>query len=337
MSTGTPLQSASIDLFAHRRATQLALPGVRRAMLGGLAWVADVTEQARRERVRIAEAVAFVQGRAAELGLLSPASLEMYAAIWRGFARHAELASGCDTLDSIDERAVRRFLGAPTRTGGSPSNATRQLRRTALRHLFRILRDAGLMDRDPSLDVVVPPRRDRGVRPLGSDEVTRCRAAALATILSRREPLAWALAESGALLSELVDVNWSAVDTSAKALRLGGSRTAPRTVPLTPWASSQLDRLRTNDDSPASGVLGFPSSASSSGRRAQLTQVLQRTMRRAGVAGPGVSPRSIAGWVGAERLERTGRIDVVAVHLGLGSLDAAAALVGLDWRRSDGR
>jgi hypothetical protein len=46
---------------------------------------------------------------------------------------------------------------------------------------------------------------------------------------------------------------------------------------------------------------------------------------------PGVRPASVAGWAGQQILRETGRIDVVAQRLGMGSLDRTARFIDWDW------
>ena len=56
------------------------------------------------------------------------------------------------------------------------------------------------------------------------------------------------------------------------------------------------------------------------------------TLARAGLGNErDVGPASVVGWAGRRILEETGQIDLVAIRLGMRSLDRAAAFVGYDW------
>jgi hypothetical protein len=62
---------------------------------------------------------------------------------------------------------------------------------------------------------------------------------------------------------------------------------------------------------------------------------LMSILRRAGLHDePGVKPRSVTAWAGKQIFNQRGRIDDVAVRLGMRSLDRAARLIGWDWRDS---
>ena len=63
------------------------------------------------------------------------------------------------------------------------------------------------------------------------------------------------------------------------------------------------------------------------------SQALRETLVRAGLSGePDVGPGSLAAWAGRRVMRETGRIEAVAVALGVRSLDRAALIIGWDWR-----
>lgn len=305
--------------------------GARLWPMGRLIALAEATELfAEDSSVTLNEAVAFAHDRAGRSVVLAPSSLETFARIWHGFARFAQLACEVSTVADVDAAVVERFLAAPTPGHRSPSAATRQLRRSALRFLFRMLRDAGLARHDPTLDVTVPVKEARSVRPLTTAEVERCRLAAPNTLLATREPAAWALLETGGSSAELGNVRFCDLDLSAGSVVLGFATDRERIAPLSPWAVGQLCRRIAPEDSTSWVLVGAPSS-DHNGRRTRASELARNVMRRAGVTGPNVSARSVTAWAGWQVLDETGRIEDVARRLGMASLDNTAALLGYRW------
>src|SRR5882672_445465 len=70
--------------------------------------------------------------------------------------------------DITPEHASRFVFAGISKPVGPqrPSVATMHLRRSALRLYFRTLRQIGLYDGDPTIDLVLPPRSCLAVRPL---------------------------------------------------------------------------------------------------------------------------------------------------------------------------
>ena len=56
-------------------------------------------------------------------------------------------------LDEVEQEQVEAFVHAVSPDGHAPSVATSHLRRSAVRMLFRVLREHGVVDHDPTLDV----------------------------------------------------------------------------------------------------------------------------------------------------------------------------------------
>ena len=116
-------------------------------------------------------------------------------------------------------------------------------RRSAVRLLFRIWRDLGLAEGDPTLDLRLPRRSSLATRPLTADEVAMCRWASLATATETRLPAVWALAEAGATSGEIPFVRCVDVDAAAETVWLsGGTKTDARIVPLAEWGLAQVRR-----------------------------------------------------------------------------------------------
>lgn len=316
---------------ADQQAGQLVLFDPGRIGLGRLAPVVDrLDDLAASGELTVGEAVAYVVDRTEAVQRLAGSSVAIFLPIWRGFARFASRACGVDLLDDVDRAVVVRFLETTTRTGGPPSDATRHLRRSALRFLFASLREAGLMLADPTCDVRLPSRSPRTFRPLTTTEVERCRAASQATLLSTREPAVWALAEVGATGVEIGEMARLAI-LGGRVLLSGGVKTDVRVVSLTRWGQGAI-RRRLVEVEGRRWLVSADTAASQHSRRSAALEALRRTMRRAGVAGPDVEPRSVTAWAGQQILARTGRVEDVALGLGLRRLDQAAELIAYDWR-----
>jgi integrase/recombinase XerC len=205
-----------------------------------------------------------------------------------------------------------------------------------MRLLFRIWRDVGLADSDPTLDLQLPRRSALQIRPLTDDEVALCRWASLVTVSQTRLPAVWALAEAGAGSGEIPLVRGVDVDHQAQAVWLCGStKTEARTAPLTEWGAVQLRRRieRLGRDSSLAVVYdgtGPPESA-----QASVSGAIGDVLQRAGLSEePDVRPRSLTAWVGRSVFDETGQIEAVARRLGLRSLDRTARLICWDWRNS---
>lgn len=193
-----------------------------------------------------------------------------------------------------------------------------------------MLRDNGLAHHDPTLDVQLPDKKRGAVRPLTTEEVELCRAAAPATLVATREPAAWALLETGGSTSEIGNVRFRDLDLDSGVALLGARTEVERIVPLSAWGANQLRRCQV--PSLDSWVLVGTHDADRNGRRTRATELARNVIRRAGVAGPEVGARSVTAWVGAQVLAETGRIEAAARRLGFASLDATSRLIGHDWR-----
>jgi integrase/recombinase XerC len=213
--------------------------------------------------------------------------------------------------------------------------ATRHLRRSAVRLLYRLARRHGLADHDPSLDLDLPPRSSLPTRPLTDDEIHLCRSFSLSTLTESRQPAAWALAEATASSSEIPRILVSDLDLEKRLVWIhGGSKTVPRWGCLTEWGQRQLLRrlqsLRQakEDDS----RLVYSGRGSAQSRQASSCAAISEVLRRAGLhQEPDVRPGSVAAWEGANAFRDGAHIDEVARKLGVRSLDRAAQLIGWDW------
>jgi integrase/recombinase XerC len=244
---------------------------------------------------------------------------------------------GVEMLDEVASEHVAAFVTAVTAQGSNrPSVATMRLRRWAVRLFFRIAREQGLTNADPTLDVRLPGRTNHTPRPLTSREVEHCRAAALLDLRSTRLAVAWALGEATARTAEIPHLRVGDLDLAEHRIWIHGSaQTAPRYGELTEWGAQQL-RRRLRELGPPLDLSGHLAQIGHGNRESRVsfsTQALRETLTRAGLANlDGVRPASLAGWAGVQVFAVTTRIEVVALALGVRSLDAAARLIDWNWQ-----
>lgn len=276
----------------------------------------------------------FAAEQISAVGTLRDQSHRRILTLWTNFERFARAAHGVVAVGDVTVEVTLAFVHAKTSEGRIPNPATMHLRRSAVRLLFRVLRQFGVPCGDPTLDLVLPPRSGLALRALTDDEIELCQWYSLATLVATRQPAAWALAEAGATTTEAPAVTVSQIDLTRGAVWLSGStKTVARWAPLTEWGLLQVARrvsgLRTTE---GTTPLVFEGSGSPESRQASSCAAVSDILRRAGLANePDVRPRSVRAWLGQRTLDRTGRIEEVANALGVRSLDAAAALIGWDW------
>jgi integrase family protein with SAM-like domain len=135
---------------------------------------------------------------------LSPQSRARLHDLLDRFGSFLSAGQGVESLTEVTQAHVVLFLlAAPAAAKTGPAAATMHLRRSSIRLLFRLARDAGLDVGDPTIDVKLPTRSARPLRPLTDTEIDVCRRASLNTLVETRLPAAWALAEATARTSEL--------------------------------------------------------------------------------------------------------------------------------------
>jgi integrase/recombinase XerC len=251
------------------------------------------------------------------------------------FVSFVERGWGPGALGEVDGSVISAFLTAPIAGKvDAPSVATSHLRRSAVRLLFRVLRQAGFVDGDPTLDVALPARSSLVSRPLSDDEVAVCRSYSLQTLTATRQPAAWALAEASARTSELPRVRVGDLDLEHGRVWLpGATKVVPRSGLLTEWGVTQLARrLDSLSEVGAETSVVYGGIRGCESGQASACAAISDTMRRAGLADePDVRPVSVAAWAGRRAFEVNRRIEDAARVLGIQSLDRAARLIGWDW------
>jgi hypothetical protein len=281
-------------------------------------------------RVRICEA----RSKLAEMQGLTALSAKRFAEIVGRFELFAKRGFDIDTLDDISTEHVELFINAKGRTG-PPSVATRHMRRTSIRILFRIARTEFGFEGDPTIDVALPSKTGLAARPLTHEEVALGRSFSLHTQTSTRYSAAWALGEATAITAELPHIVVADLDLgNSNGPRVwihGSNKRDARWGYLDDWCALQLQRrvssLRNTDR------LIFSGRNPDDGGQQSCCASISDTFVRAGlITEPDVRPASLVAWAGTVIFEETDKIEEVARRLGMRSLDAAARFINFGWK-----
>lgn len=232
----------------------------------------------------------------------------------------------------------RRFVEAPTRNAQPPSSSTMRWRRTVVRELFQVWREAGLTVGDPTLDLDLPPRTPVSTRPLSNAEIMLGRSAVLIeTGIWQRRCVAWALAEATATTAEIPLITHHSFDsiTDPHVVALPGShRVRPRQVALTDWGRAQI-RGWLEQLAPDESSLTYVGDAKARSMEQQSAthNLIFKTLTLIGLDhDPDIRPASVRYWRARSVFDQTGSISKAANLLGTNSLDAAASAIGWNWK-----
>lgn len=244
-------------------------------------------------------------------------------------------ASQVVSLTEVTRAHIELFTSAPSADDpwADPAAATMYLRRSAVRLLFRLARESGFEVGDPTLDVTLPARARRPMRPLTDAEIAACRGASLHTLTETRLPAAWALAEATTRTSELPFILASDVELRTGTVWIDGSpRTQPRYGFLTTWGLQQLKRrLARLDELGENEAVIYEGNRGGASGQASACAAIAWTLRRAGLkTDPAVRPASVAAWAGRHLFDDGAALEEVARRLGMRSLDRTASFIGLD-------
>jgi integrase len=256
--------------------------------------------------------------------------------LFERFGVFVSRAFGIANLRDVSREQVEAFVRSSTVGAGEvPSVATMQLRRSALRLLFRTARELDLLEGDPTVDLVLPSRTRESARTLTDHEVEECRRVSLHDLASTRLSIAWALGEATARTSEIPHITVSDLDLgNARVWIHGSSKMESRWGVLTEWGAGQVARHHRGllPGVESATPLACGGSGNLESRRSFSSQAIRETLQRAGLTRDRyVRPASLAAWAGVCVMRETGRIEAVASALGVRSLDAAARTIGWDW------
>ena len=171
---------------------------------------------------------------------LSPRTVAAYASDIAAFAEHVE-GSGLGPAE-ITSAVVSEHLVGLSRRGISRRSQARAL--SALRGLFRYLRDSKLLDADPSADVDAPNQLRSLPVVLNPEEIARLLDAPdLSTARGLRDAtMLHTMYAAGLRVSELVSLRLPDLDLEAGFLAVTGKGEKRRVVPLGEWAIAFLRR-----------------------------------------------------------------------------------------------
>jgi integrase/recombinase XerC len=307
-------------------------------------WAAAMTEPT------IAETYAVVTGmwqRQATTGDLSQQTADRFALLAGRFVRFTA-ARGVILLRDADPEAAD-FIHALSRDRHGyvrePASGTMHLRRAVLRAYFRAARTLGLFDRDPTLDLVLPPRGRGTYRPLTDDEVALCKDVARLHLGTTREPAVLALALASGGSGEIGAVTVGDVDLAGHRVWLPGtSRTEARWGQLDEWAVHALERRIAKlaaltpdpDRLPHQAIAYEGRDVVGASRQASVCVALKTVLNYAGLGNePDLRPASVSTHPARKAFEATGRLEEAARILGVRSLDRAARAIAHAWQDDD--
>lgn len=173
----------------------------------------------------------------------SPHTRAAYARDLAAFASFLD-AAGVTRWNEVDSTHVRRFVADRHRDGAHARTLARQL--SALRALFRCLRERGLAVDDPTA-TVRPPKAPRPLpRALDVDQVAALltpAAPGAEDVLSLRDHAMWELLYSAGLrVSELCGLDLADLDLVQHEARVTGKGRKQRVVPVGRCARDALGR-----------------------------------------------------------------------------------------------
>ena len=295
----------------------------------------------------LAETIAAVQvrwTRQRDYGEMSAQTFSKFTLLLTRFEHYATHC-GATTLIDVSPALIEDFVNAHGHdrrgTIGRPAAATSHVRRSVLRMMFRTARELGLATTDPTLDVTLPPRTRGGARPLTEDEAIAIRCAADFIERPTRHAAAAALALAGGHSGEIGHLTVGDVDTMRRRVWMhGSSKTDPRWCPLDTWGlrvlAARIAHISANSADPRAMPLAVSTRAGRDEQiQARVCVALTDLLKAIGLgARREIKPASVTAYAGAAEFARTGRVEDVALRLGLRSLDRAASVIQYRWSTS---
>ncbi|HEX3850753.1 MAG TPA: tyrosine recombinase [Polyangiaceae bacterium] len=144
--------------------------------------------------------------------------------------------------DAVDLRTLRRYVAGLSEKGQAPSTVARKL--AAVRALFRVQMQLGLITQNPA-DLVTAPKRPKTLpRVLKHEEIEMLldRIPALTPLEVRDRALLELAYSSGLRAEELVTVEVGAIDFDGEAVRVEGKGGKTRIVPVGEHALAAISR-----------------------------------------------------------------------------------------------
>jgi hypothetical protein len=250
--------------------------------------------------------------------------------------KYVKAEVGSIPVEALTRELIERFMYAPGIDGTRPQPKTSQFRLSVFRFAARYLLEHSCLRVDPTRGLRAPRAGARIHLRLSEAEFQAAREASCSTLAETRLPTVIAIAEGGAVSTEIGEARVCDLDLSNLRIWLSGCHTAlPRWARLSPWGAAQIARRVEAAHLEGSDLL-VSLGASRDIRQKSVHQAIDVCFRRAGIKRrQGVKVGSIRALAGWRVYGASGRIEDVARVLGCTTLDAAAATIGLLWNRPD--
>lgn len=284
-------------------------------------------------------------GRQAAAGQITVGTVGTHTAHLKRLAAFAQARGAAMVCDLSTNLLLEWTNAANAYTGEPVPDTTRYARRAVASAFFHTCFRLGITDQNPAQTLPSRKTRDRYVHPFTPTQIDRLKEMAGERHKATKGPAAFALVllgcssgEVGAIRARDIHLREMLVDAHG-----GGDRYTRRWLPIDdPWCFDQLAaRLRTlaekHPDNWQDRYIGYdphPSKPDDPKRRAAATSMtVGKIIERAGLKVNGVTRvASITEYVARRVFLETGRVEAVAVRLGLSKLDDAARLCGYDWQ-----
>lgn len=279
---------------------------------------------------------------------MTPGSASRYGRIWASFLAYAQ-AHGASDTSAITGSLCAAFVGAPLPGHAQPSAATSRFRLTVLRAAFTHLRASGVVGGDPTRSLAVQMQLSTfHPIPLLPAEVQRLQVAARMRPCDTLRPATVELALAGLTHGEIARSVVADLDSASSSVQIQETSAIrlvkleqPTLQVLIRRVDAQRRAMRRRSQPWEPGVVPialtrpldtYPLESVAP----SISTNLSRALTAAGVHRPGVRPRSMREFAANRVYALTGRIEDVASHLGIPSLDSALGLIDNDWQQRFG-
>lgn len=289
-------------------------------------------------------------------GGIAPQTIATHMRCLRTFVKYTG-ARGVSTLARVSSELVWAWVGsANSRTGEAATANMCGLRRAAIRGFYSTAFILGLTEANQAASLPNIASPQRVVSALSDEQIQQVKTVATwqVPITDGRQrkyetgslpgPVALALTLIGAQPGEVGAIRGKDLHLlDGLVFAHGGGRFDERWLPVDDaWAFETLlarqawletNRPKSWRNAPIAYDRREGTRDTHAGRSAATSMTLDKLLAKAGLKQPGrIRVASINEWVAARVYANTGRVEAVAARLGMRSLDAAAHLVGSDWR-----
>ncbi|MCF6262344.1 MAG: tyrosine recombinase XerC [Xanthomonadales bacterium] len=173
---------------------------------------------------------------------LSPRTVSAYRRDLDCLEKHLS-ANDLTSINVVDESHIRRFIADQHRRGLGSRSLQRLL--SAIRSFFRYLLREGKVSNNPAINIRAPKQQQRLPATLDTDTLNHLLSFAANTPIAIRDKAMLELFySSGLRLSELADLEWSALDARSGMLRVTGKGNKTRDLPVGTIALKALEEWR---------------------------------------------------------------------------------------------